>query len=143
MNKGEISYLRYNASAWLVLIIHLFAFVGVPIFAYRFNNWWFLFGIAFVYIGFSLGWKRSTFKILIFAALGIFLAINNFFSQQIAFFFLCFSFGFVGIRLYRVIGLGDKTSRALISLVNQDVKQEISTEIEEALKKYTKDKNSN
>jgi hypothetical protein len=144
MNKETISAIRYTVSGWLIMVIHLCAFIGVPILAYRFNNWWFLFGIVFVYIGFSFGWKRYTLIIIIFAALGVSLAVFNFFNQQlVAFYFICFSFGFIGIRLYRIIGLGDKTSRALISTVNSDVRQEISDEIEKGMNEFKNRKKSN
>src|SRR5450755_5191010 len=102
MSKGTISYLRYVISGWLIGLIHLYSFVGIPILAYRYGNWWFLFGIAFVYIGFAFGWKNYTLKIIIYAALGIFLTVYNFFNQSVAFYYLCFSIGFIGIRLYRV-----------------------------------------
>lgn len=140
MDNSQISSFRYNISGWLIILIHLCSFIGIPILAYRFNNWSFLFGIAFVYIGFSFGWKNKSFKIILFAVVGIFLAIYNFFDLLVAFYFICFSFGFIGIRLYRIIGLGDKTSRALISLNNPDVKQEITKEIEEEFEKSMKEK---
>jgi hypothetical protein len=143
MSNGNFSALRYTISGWLMILTHLSAFIVIPILAYKFNNWWFLFGIAFLYIGIALGWKRGGIKIIIIAIVGVLLSIYHLFIQPISCYFLCLVVGFIVINLYRVIGLGDKTSRALIATTNPNVRQEISDEIEKGMNEFRYKKNSN
>ncbi len=139
MNKNLISSLRYTISGWLVILMHLAAIIGVPILSYHFKSWWFLFGIAFVYIGFVLGGKGYFPRMIVLVIIGIVLCYFDFFnSKLISFYSLCILFGFVVMRLYWIIGLGDKTSRALISIVNPHVRKDIETEIEEEMKNLKK-----
>jgi hypothetical protein len=136
MSNVNFSALRYTISGWLMILTHLSAFVIIPILAYTFHNWWFLFGIPFVYIGLGLGWKKPVIKIIIIAIVGVILSVYGLFNQLISFYFLCFLVGFVVINLYRIIGLGDKTSKALIATTNPNVRQEISEEIEKGMNEY-------
>lgn len=143
MSNGNFSALRYTISGWLMILTHLSAFIVIPILAYKFNNWWFLFGIAFVYIGLAVGWKRRVIKIILISIVGALLSVYDLFNQLTSFYFLCFVVGFIVINLYRIIGLGDKNSRALIATTNPNVRQEISDEIEKGMNEFRNKKNSN
>lgn len=133
MSNVNFSTLRYTISGWLMIFTHLCAFIVIPMLAYKFNNWLFLFGIAFVYIGIATGWKRRLIKIILILVVGALLSVYDLFNQLIYCYFLCFVVGFIVINLYRIIGLGDKTSRALIATTNPRVMQEISNEIEKGM----------
>lgn len=78
--------------------------------------------------------------VIIYVAILFIASYFKIFNQLFAFYYICFGVGFLGIRLYRAIGLGDKTSRAMIALKNPDVKKEIEKEVEEGMKEYFKSK---
>ena len=128
--------LRYTVSGWIALIMYYAPFIAVPILAYRFNNWWFLFGIIISFIGTVMASNKYKFIILAVVAI-TFLSLNYYtkISQTISFYFLSFMFGFVLMILYRLIGFGDRTSRALIAASgNKQAREEIEKDIEERLK---------
>ena len=136
--------MRFIISGYLSLFIQFGPLIGVPVLAYYFDNWWMLFGIAFVYAGIGIGYTKI--KYILFISLSIvffsYWYLNgSSFNQLISFYFSCFLFGFIGITLYILIGFGDKNSRTMIAaLGNKHARAEIDEEIEAGMNKWRSEK---
>src|SRR5260221_10240512 len=124
--------MRFVVSGWISLLMQFGPLIGVSILAYHFSNWWMLFGIAFAYAGISVGYTKVKYVIFILLLIACFVYWNSNgfnFHQLITFYFFCFLFGFIGYTLYRLIGFGDKSSRAMIAtLGNRNAREEIEKE---------------
>ena len=136
--------MRFIISGYVSLLMQFGPLIGVPIFAYYFSNWWMLFGIAFAYAGISVGYTKIKYLILILLLIACFAYWNSNgfdFHQLITFDFFCFLFGFTGYTLYKLIGFGDNTSRAMITaLGNRNARKEIEKEIEAGMEKWRAEK---
>jgi predicted membrane protein len=133
---------RYTISGFIGLIMSYAPFVVVPIIAYQFHNWWFLFGIIFSLLGTAIGSKKIKFIILALASI-VFFALQNYdlMNMTFNFYFLCFFFGILCMILYSKIGFSDKTSRALIAASgNKEAREEIEKEIESGMEKWRAEK---
>ncbi|MEP6467569.1 MAG: hypothetical protein ABJB05_14765 [Parafilimonas sp.] len=131
--------LRYNISGWLAIVMYYAPIIAVPILAYKLDNWWLLFCILISLIATVIASRK--YKFIVLAIISILCLIFYQRNQTISFYFLSFAFGFFCMILYRIIGLGDKTSRALISIQNPDVRKELENEIGEEYQKI-RSKNS-
>ena len=117
-------------------------FLVVPIIAYKFHNWWFLFGIIFSLFGTAMGSNKNKFIILALVSIA-FIALHNYdlISMSFNFYFLCFFFGILCMLLYTKIGFSDKESRALIAASgNKEASDEIEKEIEGGIEKWRSEK---
>ncbi len=146
MHNEKISSLRYTISGMLGVLMYLIPLIAVPILAYQCSNWWLLFGIPIAFIGTIVGAKKYKYLILGLVS-AVFLAFNNHerfdIYKTFPFYFFCFLFGFLCMIIYTIIGLGDRTSRALISLQNKGVRKDIEKEIKEGIENYRKSENQN
>ena len=106
MNREKISLLRYHVSGFLATLLQLLKYIGIPVMAYIYHNWWFLFGIPSFMIGFSIGWRMLYTPVIIYVAILFIASYFKIFNQLFAFYYICFGVGFLGIRLYRAIGFG-------------------------------------
>ena len=134
--------LRYSISGYIgILMNYVVPLIVIPILCYRFNNWLLLFGSIFVYIGEMISSNKKV-NYIIFAPAVIWSAYywaNNGFDihKETTFLIICFLFGFLCYQLYRIIGFGDKLSRAMIAAQgNKDADAEIREEIDKGFEKW-------
>jgi hypothetical protein len=128
---------RYAISGYLGSIMTFGPFVIIPFIAYFNNNWWFLFGILFFLIGQAIASDKLKYIFLAFIVVSFWILQSyNLLNKTMNFFFLSFFCGYFLYFLYRRIGFGDKTSRALIAAGgNRDAQEEIDKEVEIAMEK--------
>ena len=140
------SRLRYIIATIISISLQWGTLIGVSIFAYLFGNWWILFGILFVFIGGVLSNTKMKYPVLILVLVAYFSYLNkeNFDDRRlIDFFFLCFMYGFILNIFYKIIGFGDKLSRAMIAAAgNSAARAEIEKEVEKGMQKLTDEKES-
>lgn len=140
------SRLRYIIATIISISLQWGTLIGVSIFAYLFGNWWILFGILFVFIGGLLSNIKMKYPVLILVLVAYFTYVNkeSFDARRlIDFFFLCFMYGFILNIFYKIIGFGDKLSRAMIAAAgNSGARAEIEKEVEEGMQKWKAEKES-
>ena len=80
----------------LVLLYSIAPLIGVPYLAFRFGNWWLLFGIPISYLA-SMGaqTKMSPFYVALLFCIGFWIKSGFSIHQYITFFFLCAAWGHV------------------------------------------------
>jgi len=138
------SRLRYIIATIISISLQWGTLIGVSIFAYFFGNWWILFGILFVFIGGVLSNTKMKYPVLILVLVAYvtYVSTKNFDAHRlIDFFFLCFMFGFILNIFYKIIGFGDRLSRAMIAAAgNSGARAEIEKEVEKEMKKLKTEK---
>lgn len=138
------SYQRYAISAYIGMLLQYAPLIAVPILCYQYDNWWLLFGILFVYAGVSVGFTKIKYLIFVLLTVAgiIFWSLNGFnFHELITFYLICFLYGFVGQTIYRIVGFGDKKSRAMIAASgNKLAREEIEKEVSEGMEKWRLEK---
>jgi hypothetical protein len=139
--------LRFTISGYIIFIAKAAPLIVIPILVYKFSNWWLLFGILFAYAAISVTYLRTKYLVfsLLLIAFIIYCYLNGFNIQQpVSFFFLCFSTNFILLVVYRMIGFGDKTSRAMIAAMgNRLANEEIEKEIDKGMAMWRAEKKAN
>lgn len=129
--------LRFTISGYIIFIAKAAPLIVIPILTYKLSNWWLLFGILFAYAAISVTYLRAKYLVfsLLLIAFIIYCYLNGFnIRQPVSFFFLCFSVNFILLIIYRIIGFGDKASRAMIAAMgNRLANAEIDKDVEKGM----------
>lgn len=98
MDNAKTAYTMHRISNFFYAMMLFVPLITVPIFAYKFNNWWLLFGILITFVGSALTSNKKLHYIFYISTIGIIVnwITNHFiFKEPITFFYFCLLFGFL------------------------------------------------
>lgn len=129
MNEDLAAAAKFKRIATIIFAVYfILTLVLIPVFAYLFDNYWLLFGIAFSFLGYIVKDLKpeKIFFLLTIAIIIYWFKVGFHFSDPITFFWFSFLFG--GIFKAFVIGYND-LAKEIIDLKASDITAQIMSGI--------------
>ena len=98
MDNARTAYTMRRISNYFYSMMLFVPLIAIPIFSYKFNNWWLLIGVLISFAGAILAHRKKLhfiFYVSTVAIIGYWFGGHFRFSEAITFYYFCLLFGFL------------------------------------------------